>query len=245
MITFVCWKWVPKQPHGPRLFRSEHVNVLRAMLERHAPFPHKLVCITDDTRGLDPRIEALPMPETTFEELVNPHQVKYDAAHAWGRKKYFPNCYRRLWVFSREATVLGERVFALDIDVIVTGDLTPLVERDEDFVGWVDDKEPKLKGGAYLLRTGSHPEVWDEFDPETSPALAATSSGTGSDQAWMTFKLFPPEGSWGVQDGLVKINWLQAGPQPSTRLVFTAGHSPPWSADVQRRYPWVAQYWRM
>lgn len=245
MITFVTWKWKPPASSGPRLFLSEHVNVLRAMIESHAPFEHRLVCVTDDTQGLDPRVEAYPMPEKTFAELVNPHQEQYDRRQAWGHKKYFPSCYRRLWMFSREATALGERVFALDIDVIVTGDLTPLVERSEDFVGWVDDKAPKLKGGAYLLRTGTRTDVWDEFDPVTSPALAARAGGTGSDQAWMTYKLFPPSGSWGVEDGLCKINWLRAGPEPSTRLVFTAGHSPPWSTGTQRRYPWVTSYWRM
>lgn len=244
MIVFVCWKWKAPKPSGPRFFGANAVNVLRGMLERHCPFPHKLICITDDPTGIDKRVEVFPMPSQTFAELVNPHQRKYDDARRWGKKKYFPSCYRRLWLFSEEAKCLGERIFALDLDVVVTGDLSPLVERNEDFVGWVDEYAPKLKGGAFLLRAGSHPGVWDDFDPEVSPQLALEAGYTGSDQAWMSYKLFPPQGAWKSEDGLVKINWLQDGPTETTRLVFTAGHSPPWDLAVQQRYPWVREHWR-
>lgn len=247
-VSVTCWKWRSAQPSGPRYFDSSHVNVLRAMVERNLPIPHRFVCITDDTEGLDPRIEAFPMPSRTFDDLGNPHQHKYDVARSWGSKKYFPSCYRRLWIFSEEAKVLGERVFALDVDVIVTGSLVPLVEREESFVGWCDERNerPRVAGGAYLLRTGSHTDVWNDFDPEKSPGIALQAGYTGSDQAWMSYKLCPQDvAMWGRADGLTKITWLQRGPVDSTRLVFTAGHSPPWDRGVQKRYPWLTRFWTL
>jgi hypothetical protein len=245
-FAVVSWKWKPALPSGPRYFDSSHVNVLRAMVARHLPIPHRFVCITDDTDGLDPRIEAVPMPPERFEDLVNPHQHKYDRARSWGEKKYFPSCYRRLWAFSEEAKVLAERILSLDVDVVVTGSLLPLVERDETFVGWCDERNeiPRVAGGAYLLKTGAHTDVWDDFDAANSPRDALEAGYSGSDQAWMSYKLRGIGGRWGRADGLTKITWLKGEPDETTRLVFTAGHSPPWSRDVQRRYGWLTNYWR-
>lgn len=245
MLGIVCWKWRPKQPSGPRFFDSSHVNVLRAMVERHLPIAHRFVCITDDTDGLDSRVEAVPMPRQKFEDLVNPHQHKYNLARSWGAKKYFPSCYRRLWTFSGEAKALGDRILCLDVDVIVTGSLLPLVEREETFVGWCDEKNerPRVAGGAYLLKTGAHTDVWDDFDPKKSPQIALAHGYTGSDQAWMSYKLCPDAATWGRADGLTKITWLENGPAETTRLVFTSGHSPPWGREVQARYPWIPRYW--
>lgn len=246
-LAVTAWKWRPVQPSGPRYFASEHVNVLRAMVARHLPVPHRFVCITDEPDGLDSRIEAVPMPPQTFGDLVNPHQHRYDRARSWGAKKYFPSCYRRLWLFSKEAKALGERILALDVDVIVTGSLLQLVDRDEDFVGWCDERNerPRVAGGAYLLRAGSHAHVWEQFDPETSPRLAADAGYSGSDQAWMSYKLCPGVATWGMADGLTKITWLKGEPDETTRLVFTAGHSPPWDRTVQRRYGWLMKYWTL
>jgi hypothetical protein len=187
------------------------------------------------------------MPPLTFDKLVNPHQHRYDVRRSWGAKKYFPSCYRRLWLFSEEAKAFGERVLALDVDVVVTGRLEPLIERNETFVGWCDERNerPRVAGGAYLLKPGSHSDVWTEFDPQTSPQIAAAAGYSGSDQAWMSYKLCPHVATWGRADGLTKITWLDGEPDESTRLVFTAGHSPPWNRDVQRRYGWVTKFWTL
>jgi hypothetical protein len=262
-VTFAvtCWKWKPAQPSGPRFFDSKHVNVLRAMVARHLPIPHRFVCVTDDTDGLDSRIEAVPMPPQTFDSLVDvqsllsPHHHKYNKAQGWRRrrisaippKRYFPSCYRRLWLFSEEAKALGDRILALDVDVIVTGSLLPLVAREESFVGWCDERNerPRVAGGVYLLTAGSHTDVWTDFDPETSPRVALEAGYKGSDQAWMSYKLCPSAATWGRADGLTKITWLEGEPDESTRLVFTAGYAPPWNRDEQRKNPWLKKYWTL
>lgn len=244
MISVTCWKWRPKLPSGPRYFDSSHVNVLRAMVARHLPIAHRFICITDDTDGLDPRVEALPLPPKRFDEIL-PRQSNYNRRRPWSPRKDFPSCYRRLWNFSSEAKSLGPRILALDIDLIVTGSLLPLVERDEDFIGWCDEgnQSPRVAGGVYLLRTGSHTEVWDDFDPLTSPDTALWAGFKGSDQAWMSYKLAATCAKWGRADGLTKLTWTNSEPDESVRLVFTAGHSPPWARDVQRSYRWIKKHW--
>lgn len=264
MISFVCWKWRPPYANG-RDFRSEHVNVLRAMVARHYNGSHRFICITDDAESLDPRIEVVPLPPKRFDELQNPYETRYRTrriVERAGRRrvvtrvreassKCFPNCYRRLWNFSTEAReILGEWIFALDIDVVICGSLEPLMHRDVSFVGWCDPRFewPKVAGGAYLLRAGAHTDVWEEFDPERSPALARAAGLGGSDQAWMSYKLYPPPRAWSSADGVVKINWLGQGiaaPPKGTRLVFTGGHCPPWMPEVQRRYRWIQNHWKL
>lgn len=175
-LTFLTWKW--KAPNGARSFQSKHVNVVYAMVARWYQRPFRFVCLTDEAKGLDERIEARPLP-VRFDQLANPLGPR------------FPNCYCRLWTFSREAAELGERIFQLDIDVMITGDLCPLVDRDEDFVGWTDKRfeEHKIAGGAFLLRTGALPEVWEDFDPKNSPPAAKAAGFKGSDQAWISYRL--------------------------------------------------------
>jgi len=235
MISFVTWKW---QAAGTsRTFSSAHVNVLYAMVKRHYPNPFRFICITDDPEGLDDRIDWIQIP-VRFDDLISP------------QGKRFPNCYCRLWAFSREAIILGERILSLDIDCIILDDLRPLVDRDEDFVGWSDDEhfaDGKIAGGIYLLRTGSMPHIWEDFDPEKSPTQAFERGNQGSDQGWMSYKIYPPKGKFTVGDGLIKINWTTPGwrrAPKDARIVFTNGVKPPWSSEIQARYPWVKDHWR-
>lgn len=264
MISFVCWKW--GDPRNGRVFSSAHVNVLASMIGRHYRQAHRVVCITDDPAGLDPALVVpVAMPVTGFEHLINPSEktqrvrAAVPARRIGGRviagrparePKPFPSCYRRLWVFSPEArAVLGDRIFCIDIDVIVVGDLAPLVERSASFVGWSDERFGwrKVAGGAYMLDTGAHTDVWTDFHPDHSPATAAAAGNGGSDQAWMSYKLYPPPQHWSSADGLLKLKWTPANadqPPTGARLIFTSGEAPPWDPGIQRRYPWIAEHWR-
>lgn len=244
MITFLTWKW--KAPSGARSFQSKHVNVVYAMVARWYQRPFRLVCFTDDRKGIDSHIEAYPLPSETIPLL--------DAALKNPMGERFPSCYCRLWTFSNAARALGPRVFQLDIDVMITGDLCPLVDRDEDFVGWTDKRFgwEKIAGGAFLLRTGSLPEVWDDFDPKLSPQTHKNLGYQGSDQGWMSYKLSNGNaksksiGAWNGE-GLVKINWTPRdayNPPAGARMVFTSGARPPWDKSLRREYPWVREIWR-
>lgn len=252
MISFVCWKWT--DPRVGRVFDSAHVNVLARAIRRHYPRPHRVVCVTDDPHGLAPDVVHVPMPRTGFEHLINPSErAPAPAVHGRrpGRFKPFPSCYRRLWNFSHEArALLGERIFCMDIDAIVLRDLRPLVDRPGSFVGWHDDRFGwnKFAGGVYMMTTGSHADVWTDFDPDRSPAIAAAAGNSGSDQAWMSYKLFdsvPASQRWSARDGLYKIQWLgRSHPPAHARIIFTNGHSPPWQPEVQRLHPWIKDHWQ-
>lgn len=242
MLTFVTWKWSSPFQNG-RSFASRWVNELRAQVGRNFNRPHAFVCITDDTAGLDARVEAVPMPDTGLDQLRTLHTpIEKD-----GKTVYFPSCYRRLWMFSEAARSLGEWVFCLDIDVVIVGALEPLVDFEGNFVGWVRAADgvhrlrDQLAGAIYKLRTGSHTEVWDDFDPATSPAESHAAGYRGSDQAWMSHKLMPlPNPQWTQEDGLRKVGPRR--PRSSDRVLFTIGLRPPWSAEAHRMAPWLKNY---
>lgn len=56
MKQIICVKWGDK-------FGPEYVNRLHGMLQRHVTGPFRLVCLTDDARGLRDGVEARPLPE--------------------------------------------------------------------------------------------------------------------------------------------------------------------------------------
>lgn len=176
-LSVVCWQWNV----GFRTYLPGHVNALARMVKRNLPQPHRFICITDETEGFAPQVELLPTPDAAKEvgDLPSPE----------GR--CYPSCYRRLWMFSDEARCLGDRVLLLDIDCLVLDDLTPLVDRPEDFVGWRPNYQwgnERIGGGTWLLRTGTHTHVWDDFTPDEAARVRALGY-RGSDQAWLSYKL--------------------------------------------------------
>lgn len=233
-LTVVCWKW-----RAPARYRSQftatHVNVLQRMVARHLRMPHRFLCITDDPAGI--ACETLPLWSEPSVAGIPPER---------------PNCYRRLRLFARDAAALvGERYLSLDLDTVICGDITPLVDRAEDFVIWGDTAPgTPYNGSMLLLRTGTRPQVWEQFDPTRSPAAGRRLGYIGSDQAWIGACLGPREARWTAADGVYSFrNQIQAprgnGRLPvGARIVFFHGQHDPWDPTVQRKYPWISEHWQ-
>lgn len=236
MLDVVTFKW--KSAHGYRsTFGPETVNVLRAMVARHYRQPHRFTCITDDPSGIDADVRIVPL-WNDYADLPSPHGGKN------------PSCYRRLKLFSAEAAELvGQRFVAIDLDVIITGDLAPLWDRSEDFVAWGDTNPSPgshYNGSMLLMTAGSRRKVWDSFDPKTSPAQALRARCWGSDQGWISYCLGPGEAKWKKADGVYSFrNDLQHTGcvlPANARVVVFHGSVDPWSSKVQV-LPWVKQHY--
>ena len=237
MLTFVTWKW--KSPMGYRsTFESEHVNVLFRMVDRHYKLPHRKICVTDDKAGIDGSIEVVPLWDD-LSTVPNPN----------GRHN--PSCYRRLKLFAPDAGLtFGDRVVSLDLDMVIVGDLIPLFERPEDFVIWGQSDFPKTQwynGSLWMLRTGTRPQVWTQFDGKTSPNLAMKAGKRGSDQGWFSYILGPNEAIWTAKDGVYsyRVHLSQVCWQlpENARIIAFHGRIDPWSYEAQQ-HPWVRTHWR-
>ena len=235
MLDVVTFKW--RSPRGYRsTFSAEHVNTLAAMVARHLPLPHRFTCITDDAEGIASHIRVLPLWDD-FASVPSPHGANQ------------PSCYRRLKLFAPDAAEwMGERILCLDLDCIITGDMTPLVDRPEDFVAW-GDTHPKTpyNGSMWLLKTGARPKVWTDFDPARSPAIGRKLGYLGSDQAWISACLGPREPKWTTADGVYSYR-CHIAPRgnalPSNaRIVVFHGAVDPWGKKAQAM-PWVREHYR-
>jgi hypothetical protein len=236
MISIVVWKWP-----GSRTYTAEHVNVLARMVDRFYQKDHRFVCVTAEPEGLDPSIRVVHPPQLPrLEELTSLHGSR------------FPSCYRRLWNFSIDAgEAFGDRFFCVDIDTVITADLSPILDRPEEFVVWSDRGMTfaKYAGGAYLMTAGARRQVWETFDPDRSPAIARAAGFNGSDQAWISYCLYPREATYDRTHGMYSTApWCikpRAKELPDgVRMIHFPGGKKPWQYSARRRWPWLVQhYW--
>lgn len=235
MISVVCWKWTPRAGYRST-FGPQAVNILQRMVARHYPDPHRFICVTDDGRGLEGGVTVVPLwPD--FASVQNP-----GGAHQ-------PSCYRRLKAFSDEARDwFGERFVSVDLDTVIVGDLRPLWNRPDDFVIWGETNPRSFYNGSmWLMTAGARRQVYDEFDPATSPREAHQHGRFGSDQGWISHKLGPGEAMWGREDGIysfrVHLNSGSTPLPPAARMVMFHGAVDPWSPRAQA-LPWVQEHYR-
>jgi hypothetical protein len=234
-LTFVTFKWA--NPGYRSKFGPETVLTLRNMIGRHYKKPHRFVCITDDTTGLE-GVDTIPLwPDHA--DIKNPH----------GKRN--PSCYRRLKLFAPEAAAwFGDgTVVVMDLDTVIVGDITPLFEEDVDFKIWGESDFPQtqwMNGSLWMLKIGSKPHVWTRFDPKTSPKEAARAGARGSDQGWMSYVLGKNEKTWGREDGVFSFrkHIQPIGRVPvEARMVMFHGHVDPWTTGMDR-YPFVREHYR-
>lgn len=236
MFEFVCFKWRPPRRYRS-VFSASTVNILRAMLERHYRKPHRLTCITDDPDGIDSRVRIIPLWDD-HATIQNP-----SGAHN-------PSCYRRLKLFSAEAAeIIGPRFAALDLDTVIVDDVAPIFDRTDEFAIW-GDTHPKTwyNGSLWILTAGARREVWESFDPLTSPRLSRLAGHFGSDQGWISHCLGPNEVRLGKSDGIFSYRVHiepRGGRLPhGARIVMFHGKTDPWSASA-RRHAWVREHYRL
>jgi hypothetical protein len=235
VISVVTFKW--KKVGYRSTFTAQSVNTARAMVRRHYSKPHRFICITDDPKGLEPGIEYVPLWDD-HANIPNP---------SWPGG---PSCYRRLKVFSEEfGEIAGERFVCLDLDVVITGDLTPLWDRTEDFLIW-QTGNPNIPfcASMFMMTAGVHHRVWDDFDPNTSPRQALTCGMRGSDQAWIAYCLGKQTPGWGMAEGVYSyrdhVVKLHKGALPKdARMVIFHGRPDPWDYGVVQSSPWVKRFY--
>lgn len=246
MIEVVVWKW--KKPGYRSTFGPDTVNVSRSMFARQLKVPHRFTCVTDDPTGIELGIRVIDittLPSYKFMSVPNPSSPVN------------PSCYVRLFIFSPEARdVFGERIVSVDLDMVLTGDVTPLFDRDVDFAIWGGQAvQPRssvvynwFNGSLMMVRAGARSKVWTEFDPSRSPARAHLAGCRGSDQGWIAYCLGRNEVLWGANDGVYSYrnHVLPAGgrlPKGARVVAFHGAHDP-WHRDVQIRSPWVREHYR-
>lgn len=235
MIRIVSFKWrrpaTGFQLPGKTPYGADHVNRHYRSIRRHLKMPFEYVCVTDEWRGLDKHIRVIKL---------------------WDKCLALGGCFNRLYVFSPDmADLIGPRFACIDLDAVIVGDITPLFDRPDDFI--INSYQPLpankdtapdqlYNGGMFMMNAGARRQVWDSFNPQTSPEIIRKNKTViGSDQAWIRLCLGAGENRWGQTDGIFEARNLhpQADLPADARIVFFAGNRDP----SDGRHKWISKHW--
>lgn len=238
MIHIVCWKW--SQAGCRSKYTAQHVNVWANMIRRNYQSASRLLCVTDDSSGID--IETYPL-WNDFQDISNPYG------------KHLPSCYRRLKLFSSKQTEqmqipLGSIVLWLDLDIVVVRNITKMINRiDADFAGWKrigPTKPVGYNGSMIMFRTGTTDDIWDNFDPQLSPTKTRRAGQYGSDQGWISMNRDGNGAGWTQVSGMYSFTSdVQKVQLPTdARIVSFNGRHKPWNLLDHQRHTWIRRCWQ-
>lgn len=161
-----------------------------------------------------------------------------------------PGCFARLRAFdpewqARQGLKEGDRLVILDLDLVVTGSLEGLFDREDGFtiLQGVNSSNPcPYNGSLWTLRAGYRPDVWSDFSLEAARKVPFDSFP--DDQAWFAHKL-PEAGKFGPEDGVYafqKPGWPkgQALPKKARIVAFPGWRDPSGWTHLD----WIKQHWR-
>lgn len=219
MITIVTWLWGTK-------YSKTDVERLRIGVARHLVQPHRFVCMSD--RIIDSYVHLI-REEDRF--LLRE-----------------PGCFARLRLFDpgfQEEFKASDRVINLDLDVVITGPLDSLFDRDEPFVilsGANADNPCPFNGSVFMLRKGAHPEIFEKFSLEAAKNVPYYTFP--DDQAWFHHML-PDAATWPVaKSGIYafkKPGWPKGDDLPSNASIVAF---PGWRSPGRfKELPWVRDNW--
>lgn len=155
MVNVLCIKW--GQKYGP-----EYVNKLHSMVRRHLHRPFRFVCLTDDSRGIDPGIETMPIPEVGFAE--------FDQRQPWT----FGHGWLKLTSFADPLYDLQGRTLFLDLDIVIVDSLDPFFEQEGEFIvirEW-DKQDGTGNTSCYLYTIGAHRDALQHLAEQYPASIA-------------------------------------------------------------------------
>lgn len=197
-------------------YGTEHVDKLRVGVARNLREPHEF------------KVFSPPAEDMNLTEIKG--------------------CFARLRMFDPDwqaANGIDDRVVCMDLDLVVTGSLDGLFDREEPFtiLQGVNSSNPcPFNGSLWMLHAGYRPDVWHEFSVDL--AAKVPFHEFPDDQAWFA-DMMPDAGSFGPVDGVYafqKRGWPKGEALPSNaRIVAFPGWRDP---SQYTRLDWVREHWR-
>lgn len=233
-VSVVTWKWGTQ-------FGPEYVNRLSSMLKRHLHMPFRFHVITDNPIGIDEDI------------CQHPIFHKHENMKAGNR-----SCFRRLQIFSRDMLEpFGSRILQLDLDMVITADVTSLFDRPDPLVLVEQNRHQRrvtYNPSMLLMDTGILHDMWERFDrlPNETWQTAKSHGWNCSDMSVINDYLDQhqaiPRATWRLDEGVISY-WREVkrdgkGDLPAgARVVLFYGHQNPSDAPIQAKSPWILEHW--
>jgi hypothetical protein len=234
MITVTCFLWSDEARQRSYTFDERHVITLRNMVQRHLKLDHEFVCVTD-REYIAEGIRCVPLDDRT---------------HVPG------TCGRKLTIWAPDAAErIGKRILSLDLDMVIVGDITLLIDRPEEVVmfrnpNYVEGgRRAFYQGSIQLMTAGAYPQVWAWFHHPHRKNIINRRFG-GFEQAWLSEVLPWDLPHWDHGDGIFGAGRL--GDWSTTnvvdelpggaRIVVFPGNRNCDQPEVMAKFPWIVAY---
>lgn len=210
------------------LYNADYVNKLYRGVARNTTLPFRFTCFTENPTDI--------IPEVRIQPFIFP----------------LPGWWNKLYLFSQQAALPG-RVFYLDLDTVITGNIDPYMNFNGTFAILRDfyaQKNPKLKNhfgsGLMAWEGGWGEHIWKNF--HANPESNQRGHGHG-DQGWLmkevplhdvTFwqDIMEPNKTIDSYKVMVRPNEEKLGPTTSI-LCF---HGEPRPHKIEG-LPWMKEHW--
>ena len=136
----ICIKWGTK-------FGPEYVNRLYKMVEKNLSLPHRFVCFTDNSTGIDKEIEIRPLPELNDDGIPD-------------------RMWKKLGLFANPLADLEGTALFLDLDIVIRESLDPFFEVEGSFLIVKDYDFPRDiigNSSVYRFEIGRHADIIENF----------------------------------------------------------------------------------
>ena len=141
--TIICMKW-------GTLYGPEYVNILHAMVKRNLTLPHRFICYTDDTTGIDPAIETRVIPDMPL-----------------GSAASFSGWRKLISLSPTMGLDDGSTVLFLDVDLVITGNIDGFFTyKPGEFCiieNWTQRGQGIGNSSVYRYQANRHEAIFDYF----------------------------------------------------------------------------------
>jgi hypothetical protein len=213
-------------------YGREDVIYLHAGLKRHLKTEHRFLCMTERERLIE------------FPQGIERHAIKNPELLE------IPGCFVRLRLFDpgwQQNRNIKGKIVCLDLDVVITGKLDRLFDRDETFVvlNGANSVNPcPFNGSVWMFEAGTHADLWTDFSLEKASKMKYYKFP--DDQGWFWDRL-PNAATWdvGMSSGIYsfqKRGWpyySNALPADARMVVFPGARSP----KEFRSLSWIRDNW--
>lgn len=246
--NFLCLKWGTRYP-------ASYTNILYHSVKRHMHRPFRFVCCTDDPEGLDPEIDAVPIPPNPDPEKI----------------KVWPNIFLKLAILKDGFADLSGPTLFLDVDVVIMDDIDCFFDYKpgENCIihNWIEAHKtifkprPKI-GNSSIFRFEAGPQsdyIYQTFLKEMDQAFDQSLYCT--EQAFLTHAMvqvnwWPAEWALSFKRAcrpIFPLNLFRAPAEPKTKILVFHGNPDPDQAIAGFKgrklhhetlpCPWITKYW--
>ncbi len=159
----LCIKWGTK-------YGSEYVNRLYQGVCKNLSQPFRFVCLTDDGQGIDPNVDVLPLPVTSFDE------ASFDSRKGG-------ETWRKVGLFQPGLAGLDGDTLFLDLDIVITGSLDDFFTYEPGkfcvIHDWLEKRRAWMPGrdgrvgntSVFRFNPTQHTRVYNHFAANESEVL--------------------------------------------------------------------------